>query len=220
MIRLEEKHEQALQFRKRGFTYSEIAKIVGVSKATVSNWLAKKAFSKKVKEDNFKRAAKDNVKRMGLLNKARFNERGARYKEARHSAETEFKHYKKDPLFMAGLMAYLCNGDVSDPSRIRLSSSNPLVHKAFLQLLCNYLGAPKTSVRFWLLLHQGHVEKKCRALWQKSLTLPSESFYKSQIVQQKTVKDTLQHGTGNTIIGNIVLKKKLLRWIELLSEEL
>ena len=45
MIRLEEKYEQVVQFRKRGFTYSEISKIVSVSKSTVSVWLAKKAFS-------------------------------------------------------------------------------------------------------------------------------------------------------------------------------
>ena len=107
MIRLEEKYEQAVQFRKRGFTYSEISKIVGVSKSTVSNWLSKKAFSKKIKAENTARAARDNVKRISLVNKARTAERKNKYAEAVRSAETEYKHYKKDPLFTSGLMYWI-----------------------------------------------------------------------------------------------------------------
>ena len=38
-------YEQAVAFRKRGFTYSEIAKICNVSKGTVSNWLRHETFS-------------------------------------------------------------------------------------------------------------------------------------------------------------------------------
>jgi len=220
MIRLEEKYEEALQFRKRGFTYSEIAKIVGVSKSTVSNWLSKKAFSKKVRIDNTLRAARDNVKRIGLINKARSAERQSRYAEAVHSAETEYAHYKKDPLFIAGLTAYMCDGDTVDSSRIRLSSSNPQVHKLFVSFMFGYAGVQKERVHFWLLLHKGQDEKKCMKLWSKRINLSIAQFYTSQYVQQKAGTQGLQLGTGNTIIGNTVLKKKLLRWIELFSKEL
>lgn len=219
MIRLEEKYEQAVQFRRRGFTYSEIAKIVGVSKSTVSNWLAKKAFSKKVRTDNSLRAARDNVKRIGLVNKARTAERKNRYTEAIASAETEYVHYKKDPVFIAGLVAYVCNGDVHDDSRIRITSSDPLVHMVFLQCVHAYLGVEKESVHFWLLLYKGHNEKKCMTYWSKKMKLSLAQFYKTQFVQQKVSNEGLQHGSGNTIIGSTVLKKKLLRWIELYRKE-
>ena len=56
MIRKEEIYKQAVEFRKRGFTYSEIAKICGVSKSTVSNWLSKKKFSKEIAKDNAQKA--------------------------------------------------------------------------------------------------------------------------------------------------------------------
>lgn len=220
MIRLEEKYEEAIQFRKRGFTYSEIAKIVGVSKSTVSNWLSKKAFSKKVRVDNTLRAARDNVKRIGLVNKARNAERKALYRETVSSAETEYKHYKKDPLFTAGLMAYVCNGDMRDPSRIRLSSTDPLVHKAFLHLVYEFTGTEKGAVHFWLLLQQKQDEKKSMLFWSKQLKLSIAQFYKTQLVSSVSGNQGLHHGTGNTIIGNTVLKKKLIRWIELFSKEL
>jgi predicted transcriptional regulator len=220
MIRLEEKYEQALQFRKRGFTYSEIAKIVGVSKSTVSNWVAKKPFSKKVKADNQARAARDNVKRISLVNKARTAERKTRYAEAVSSAETEYKHYKKDPLFAAGLMAYISNGDMHDDSRLRLTSASFTVHQGFISFAQNYLGVKKESLHVWLILYRGLNEKKCMTLWSKKTKISIAQFYKTQFIEQEMKKGGLQHGTGNTIIGNTVLKKKLLCWIELFSKEL
>jgi len=97
MIRNEEKYNQAVEFRKRGFTYTEIAKIVGISKSTASAWLSKKAFSKRIDKDNAERAARDNIKRIGLLNKSRATERKARYAQAVRSADTEYKHYRTNP---------------------------------------------------------------------------------------------------------------------------
>lgn len=220
MIRLEEKYEQALQFRKRGFTYSEIAKIVGVSKSTVSNWVSKKAFSKKVRLDNTERAARDNVKRIGLINKARATERIVRYLEAEHSAETEYRHYKNAPLFIAGLMTYICHGDCSITSRIRVTSSKFLAHRAFIQFAEAYLGVSKHELHFWLLLYADYNENKQIRLWSKQIGVSVAQFHKTQILQQKTKIQALQHGTGNTIIGNTVLKRKLLRWIELFSKDM
>jgi len=220
MIRLEEKYEQAVQFRKRGFTYSEIAKIVDVSKSTVSNWLSKKPFSKKVRDENAQRAARDNVKRMSLLNKARAAERKARYAEASRSAETEYKHYKKDLLFIAGLMAYASNGDRKDLSRIRLSSANPFLHATFIQFARAYLGVEKPQIRFWLLLYANLNEKKCVTFWSRKTRLSLASFHTNQFLAQKSKTPGLQHGTGNTIIGSTVLKLRLIRWIELLEAEL
>lgn len=220
MIRLEEKYEQAIQFRKRGFTYSEISRIVGVSKSTVSSWVSKKAFSKKIRTENAERAARDNVKRISLVNKTRAVERKSRYAEAVRSAQTEYKHYRKDPLFTAGLMAYISSGDMLHTSRIRLTSSSFAVHSAFISFAQNYLGVPKTTIHVWLILYEGLSEKKCLSLWSRKTKISIAQFHRTQYLSQKISKGGLQHGTGNTIIGNTVLKKKLLAWIELFSKEL
>jgi transcriptional regulator with XRE-family HTH domain len=220
MIRLEEKYEQAVQFRKRGFTYSEIAKIVDVSKSTVSVWLSKRAFSKKVKEDNLKRAAKDNVKRIGLINKARKAERASRYKEAAHSAETEYGHYKKDTLFIAGLMIYVGEGDNKDKRLIRMSNARMDLHLIFIQFLIAYLGVEKQKIRFWLLLYPDLNEVLCLKRWSKYLGVPVSQFYKNQVIEGRSKKRTLHNGVGNIIIGNTVLKLKLNKWIELATKEL
>jgi transcriptional regulator with XRE-family HTH domain len=220
MIRLEEKYTQAVEFRKRGFTYSEIAKIVDVSKSTVSVWLSKKAFSKEIKKDNLLRAAKDNKKRIGLINKARTAERKHTYVEAVRGADIEYRHYKKDALFIAGLMVYLGHGDRKDTRLIRMTSARMDLHLIFLKFLIEYLGVEKAKIHFWLLLYPDLDEVQCMKKWIRYLKVPATQFYKNQVIAGRSKKHTLHNGVGNIIIGNTVLKQKLSRWIELVTKEL
>lgn len=220
MIRDEEKYQKARIFRQRGFSYSEIAKIVGVSKSTVSNWFAKQSFSKKVRKDNEIKARRDNVKRIALINKARSSEREKRYKEILRSADTEFRNYKNSPLFMSGLMLYAGEGDNKDNRLIRLANSKMEIHRIFIRFMVEFLGIERREIRFWLLLYPDLSEKQLKPLWSKTLRIPTDQFYKTQVIQGKSPKRTLHNGVGNTIIGNAILKRKLVRWIELALKEL
>lgn len=220
MVRNEEKYVKARDFRKRGFTYSEISKVVGVSPSTISLWFSKQSFSKKVRVDNEKRARKDNVKRLSVLNKYRSRERERHYLEAVKSAMVEYKHYKLSPLFMAGLMLYAGEGDNSDGRLIRMANSKPALHLIFIKFVTEFLGVSIKDIRFWLLLYPDLSEKDCKKMWIKSIRLPENQFYKSQVIQGKSRKRTLHIGVGNTIIGNAYLKRKLMKWIELASKDL
>lgn len=209
--------EQATQLRKRGFTYAEISKIVDVSKSTISLWFSRETWSKSITSDNQKRAVKDNKKRISLLNRARSNQNTKLYIEAERSAVTEYKHYKNNPLFMAGLMLYLGNGDTSDARPIRISSTNMNIHRIFITFAVDFLGVSREKVRFWLLLNSDVSPEKVYRVWSKAIGISLSQFYKYQIVKPKS---TLHDGAGNTIIGSVVLKKKLLKWIDLASKEL
>lgn len=220
MIRKSAQFDQAAQLRKRGFTYAEIARMVGVSISTVSLWLSRETWSIAVKEDNQKRAAKENQKRISLLNKARGNQYKKLYADAERSAITEFKHYKSSPLFVAGLMLYASEGDLLDDRRIRLSHAQIDFHRIFIKFAEEYLGVPREKVRFWLLLYTDHKPEPCSRKWSKAIGVPLPQFHKYQIIQNQSTKHTLHFGVGNTIIGDTVLKKKLVKWIELIHKEL
>jgi hypothetical protein len=209
--------EQATQLRKRGFTYAEISKIVDVSKSTISLWFSRETWSQSITSDNKKRAAKDNKKRISLLNRARSNQNTKLYTEAERSAVTEYKHYKNNPLFMAGLMLYLGNGDTSEARPIRISSTNMNIHRIFIRFAMEFLGVSREMVHFWLLLHPNASKVKVSQTWSKGIRIPLSQFYRHQIVKSG---NTLHDGAGNTIIGSVVLKKKLLKWIDLASKEL
>lgn len=212
--------ELATYYRERGFSYSEIAKLCKVSKGTVSNWFANKKFSKAVKKDNQTKAVRENIKRLGLINKARETERTHRYKEAIKSAELEYKHYKNDPLFIAGVMLYVSGGDNQDKTKIRFANSSADLHCILHNFLKNYLGVEQSRLKFWLLLYPDLDETTCKRYWQKRMKLSPAQFYKTQVVPGRSLKRTLQYGVGNTIISDTLAKYKLNRWIELAQKEL
>ena len=220
MIRKSVQFEQAGNLRKRGFTYEEIAKIVGVSKSTVSKWLSGETWSETIRETNKKRASRDNSKRISLLNKARGNQYKKLYAEAERSAMTEFKHYKTNTLFIAGLMLYAGQGDLVDMHNVRITGARKDIHRIFITFATEYLGVPREKVRFWLLLYPAMHPEKCSRTWSKTIHIPLSQFHKYQVVQTIRVKQTLHDGVGNTIIGDTVLKKKLMKWIELILKEL
>ncbi len=227
-------HDHAVELRKRGFTYAEIAKYTNVSVSTVSLWLKDEVWSSKITIDNQKRAHKENSKRISLLNTARGNQYKKLYAEAERSATTEYKHYRTNPLFSAGLYAYIALGDCSDDGKIRLTSSRVEPHRVFIRFAREFLGvAParpslsgrqaaggREKFRFWVLLYPDLDPEKCSRSWSKKLAIPLSQFHKYQVIEGRSSKRTLHYGVGNTIIGGTVLKKKLLKWIALASKEL
>lgn len=220
MIRKKSQRTQAIELRKRGFTYREIAKIVDVSISTVSLWLSRETWSQNIRETNQKRAARENGKRISLLNKARSNQHKKLYAEAERSAITEYKHYKTNPLFIAGLTLYMAEGDHAHPHLIRVASTNMEIHRVIIAFAEQFLGVSREKVRFWLLLHPDQDPLACTQMWSTHTGLPSSRFHKPQVIQGKGTNRRLQYGVGNTIIGSAVLKKKLLKWTELILQDL
>lgn len=221
MVRKLAQFQQAGELRKRGFTYTEIAKLTNVSISTVSLWLSKEKWSARVKEDNQKRASRENSKRISLLNKARGNQYRRLYAEAERSAATEYTHYRSNPLFIAGLMLYVGEGDNLHPCLIRIANTRMPIHKIFIAFAQAFLGVPREKIRFWVLLYPDLDPAACSEAWSKDLKLPLSQFHKHQVIQGGgSSKRRLQYGVGNTIIGSAVLKKKLMKWIELALQDL
>lgn len=216
----QEAYDQALAFRKRGFTYSEIAKICNVSVSTLSNWFKNESFSKDVASVNTKRSITANTKRLASINKARNTERKSQYAEIVRLAEIEYRNYSSSPLFIAGLMLYVSAAGQSKDRLIRLTSSKTDLHRIFIRFLTTYLGVEKRSIRIWLLLYPDLDEVTCMKHWCKKTGLSAGQFYKNQVIQGRGTKRTLHFGVGNTIIGSTLLKKRLTHWVDLLQKEL
>lgn len=214
MVRNEEKYEQAISLRKRGFTLEEISKYCDISKSTASLWLKNKAFSAQVTKQNVKRAGQENAKRLNLITKARGSERVRRYKDAASSAKVEFTHYRDKPLFIMGVTAYVAAGDSEDDRTVRFSHSSIDLHRAFIKFAVQYLGIEKSKIHLWLQLYGVTSEELAMKRWSKATGIPYDQFYKNQYVN-KTNRKTLHYGVGNTIICSTYHKQKLKTWVQL-----
>lgn len=220
MVRNEVKYQEAVRFRERGFTLEEIAKICAVSKSTVSKWLKNNIISAEMTKKNKQRAGKENAKRLSLMTKARGKERTLKYQEIERSAEVEYQHYRKNTLFISALSLYAAVGDFKNERVIRFSSTRQEQHKIFIMFAIDYLGVAKPKIKLGLLLTSAHNEAVCMKKWHKITTLPYIQFHHTQILKAVPKSVPLHHGVGNTIIGSTVLKRKLVRWTELLQKEL
>lgn len=214
------RYVEATRLRKRGFTYREIAEVVGVSKSTVSAWFSRETWSVEITKQNAERSARENSKRISLLNKARANQLKKMYTAVARSAETEYTHYKKDPLFIAGLSLYMIRGDMLHTQNIRFTSSHIEAHRILRDFLATYLGVSREKMRFWLLLYPPHDPLQCTRVWSKELAVPISQFGKYHVVTGKSKKEQLRFGVGNTIIGDTVLKHTLREWIKIMQRDL
>jgi transcriptional regulator with XRE-family HTH domain len=214
MVRKQVAYEQALRLRERGFTLEEIAKVCEISKSTASKWLKDEVFSAHVTKQNNRRAGQENAKRLRLVAKARGTERKKRYADAAANAKVEFTHYQSDPVFLAGLSAYVAAGDVRDERSIRFSHAEPELHRLFIRFARQYLGVPPEAVHLWLQLYQGVSEERAMKHWAKATRLPYRQFYKNHYVTTKA-KQPLHFGVGNTIIASTYHKQKLKTWVSL-----
>jgi len=213
-------YEDAKNLRVKGFSYAAIARVCGISPSTVHAWFAKEPFSQVVKVRNQARAAKENKSRIAIINKARQKERNVQYDAVLKAAATEYKHYRSSPLFMAGLMIYVSEGDRNHPRLIRMANARPELHRIFVRFMKEFMGVERSQIRFWLLLYPDLNEEACMRSWMKRVGLSASQFYKNQYINGRSKKRTLHFGVGNTIIGSTLLKKKLVRWIELATKEL
>lgn len=214
MVRNQDKYDEVVSLRKRGFTLTEIAKRCNISKSTASVWLKGKDFSSRITKLNTKRAGEANAKRLKLIATTRDKERKRRYKDAVSAAKIEFTHYQQNPLFMAALSAYVASGDQKDDRVIRFSHSSMELHRLFIKFSQQFMGIDKAQIHLWLQMYHGVSEEKLMKIWSKSTGIPYTQFYKNHFVN-KNNKKPLHSGVGNTIIGSTYHKQKLKTWVKL-----
>ena len=207
--------EKVFELRKQGKSYREIQKIVPISRDTLSRWFKNEEWSKHMTIKNKKSQIKLGAEHLKKMNTSRKNILDKMYLEVEQGAKIEFQLYKNDPLFTAGLMVYAGEGDKKNKNQVRLSNSEYYLHLVFIRFIEKFLNYPRGKIKFWLLLYPDHNVEECLNIWSQKLKIGRKNFHKSQIIQGKSKSRKLQYGVGNSIISNTVLKKKILKWLDL-----
>lgn len=212
--------KEALQLRSSGKSYNEIKGLLGVPKSTLSDWLHKTHWSKKIKRILAAKAQEKNTIRLRNLNKIRGEHLARLYREARSEAKEEFEYFKLHPLFISGITIYWGEGDKLSRHQIRIGNIDPLMIRLFVKFLCEACGIPKKAVRAYILLYPDLDPDKCKDFWIKKSGLATKNFNKCVVIQGRHKTRRLAYGVCYVGITSTYLKEKMRVWLTLLPREL
>ena len=214
--------ETAKQLRHEGYSYNLIAPRVGVSKSTLSVWLADIQYS-------------PNAETLARIGKARATSGEVKSKLKRESLALAYNVARRDigikskrDLFMVGLGLYMGEGTKSI-QETRFVNANPKMILFMVKWFTQSLKIPKENLRVRLHLYPDSEKEACIRYWSKILNLPEKQFMKSMIdhrIDKKRKKvGKLPYGTahlkvnslGNKSFG-VFLARKLMSCMDIIFE--
>ncbi len=209
--------EQANILRKTGLSYTDIKSRLGIPRSTLSTWFKDQDWSNEVARNNIRKVENASQVRLAVMNTVRGVRLKNLYAEARQDAIADFEELKYHPLFVAGTIEYRAHGDMTAKNKVSFTSSDPDSVRIFVLFLQRICSIEALAVR--LSLHSGADEEKLRQFWVEKCGFKYEYFRKSVLRMQNKRQNPEDMGICNVIVNSAYLKSKILKWIELLTEE-
>lgn len=210
--------EKAIYLRKSGKSYSEIKAELSVPMSTLSDWFRNQKWSNDIAIECANKSISASKTRLIHLNKIRGNHLKNAYEDAENEAKEDFVLLKYHPLFISGLMIYWGEGDKTSKYRVSIANTDSKmikIFKIFLESICG-IKNPKS----WLLLYPDLQSEICREYWISNSGLNKGYFTKDIYIKSRSKVRKLSYGVCNIGTTSAYLKRKILVWLELLSEDL
>lgn len=212
-------HEKALALRKQEMSYSQIKKILGISKSTLSTWLRSYPLSKEKI-----RALRDcNEQRIERYRETMRKKREKRLEQFYKEQKKLIFPLSKREIFLAGLFLYWGEGYKNYNAQLSVSNTDPSVIKFFINWLMGSLSVPKEKIKVHLHLYTNMNINKEIDFWSNELSVPRNQFTKPYIKNTSSLqinhKGGFGHGTCNVKIGGARLSEKILMSIKTISDQ-
>ena len=210
--------KEATLLRSAGHSYNYIASKVGVSKSTISDWLAKIPYNPN--KETIDRIGKARA-RSGLV---KHLQKMASIRRARCLARADISSMNKRDLFMLGLGLYIGEGTKTH-GITRVINADPKIIQLAIRWFKEICGVGKKNFRMRIFLYPDNDVEECLNFWSKSSTIPRSQFQKTQIDLRKDKKrfkrGKLPYGTAHLAIRSngkkefgVFLARRINAWIE------
>ena len=197
MARREDKNK-AIQLRKKGYSYSQIKKELGVGKSTLSVWLHDMPLSKK-RLDELQR----NEAVIEKIRSAKRKTREIRLHKVFSEVSRDIGKLSERDLFIAGLFLYWGEGSKTQKYTIALANTDPAMIRTFLAWL-KLLKVPEEKIKVRLHLYSDMDPKKEVCYWSKEIRIP-RSHFSNPYIKKSKLSDltyiTRGHGTCNVAVN-------------------
>lgn len=199
----------ARRLRQKGKSYSEILKLVNVSKSTISLWLRDMPLSEKQKTQLFGR-----TKSRYAGSKARQRARVALTKTIIKNSKKEAGNLMENKLFLSGLMLYWAEGTKRGEEMVVFSNSDPNMIKLMMKWFRKICLVKEEKFRIQVHIHSLLSRKEIKNYWSKITGVPPTQFHKLIFKQTslKHRKNVLYDGTCCIRICDKNLFRKIMGW--------
>lgn len=183
--------QQAINLRRKGFTYSAIEKELGVNRSTLSGWLKNLPLSEAIRR-GLQESKQEHLHKMrGLAVLANHRKQEEKRALAKTVAQKMLAQVSLTSEVQAALLAMLYLGEgFKMKSCIGLGNSNPKILCVFIELLQNIFHVEKDGLRCILYLRYDQNPEKEKTFWSAILQIPTENFGKSQVDKRTLGKKT------------------------------
>ncbi len=206
--------------RRRGKSYSKIAKELGVPKSTLSNWFSDLNWSRELKDKLTDKARYTSKRKFLRVVRQRSKYWENKRKISKEEARTAFPSLMKDPLFISGISIYWGEGDSKlSNGKLRISNTDPKMIVVFIRFLKETLAVSNDKIRIGIILYPDLNEEKCLDFWQKKAKIPNRQFHKTQFIAGKHPTKRSEWGICMVSVCDRMVKEKVGAWIEMLGDK-
>jgi len=215
-------HEKALALRKQEMSYSQIKKILGVSKSTLSDWLHRFPLSEEKIRELQQQVWKKSEAAIERFRNTMRQKREKRLKEIYETQKKTILPLNNREFFTAGLFLYWGEGTKCRRDGLSISNTDPSVIKFFIRWLSKNLGVPRNKLRVGLHLYNDMNINKEMEFWSRALKIPLSQFIRPYI--KKTSSERINHkggfghGTCNVRINSVPLAEKIFMTLKAITD--
>ena len=193
---------QAVELRKKGWSYREIREVVPVSKSSLSLWLADVVLTDE------QRARLQDLSCLGQTKAARTiqTRRIARQRSTMDAARAQIPQIAESELFVAGVALYWAEGSKAKPWRqgeeVKFINSDADVIRLFIAWLA-LLGIGVDRLIFRLSIHESADVNAAEEYWASVVDVPRSVFRKA--VLKRHNPKTIRKNTGEDYHGCLMV---------------
>lgn len=191
-MRREKDHNKAIELRLKGQSYSQIKNKLGLSKSTLSGWLANYPLS----SERIKELRDRNPRRIENFRQTMRRKREMKNQAAYSKVGSDIRKLSNREILIGGFFLYWGEGTKTSPSSVVISNTDPCVHRYFIRWI-RLLKVPTEKIHVRLHLYRDMDVGKEIRFWSKELNLPIKLFRRPSIKQSNLSDVTYKNGFGH-----------------------
>lgn len=200
----------AIKLRRKGLSYTEILKVVPVSKSTISLWLRDIYLN----AGQQKRLAKIGELTRYRIAKKKRQKRIVDTQKIIEAARKEVEILAKNPIFFPGLALYWAEGDKHGGEKVKFTNSDPKMVDFMMRWFREICEVPEEKFRIALHIHELHSPPGIKQYWSRITKISSRQFQKLYIKKTslRQRRNILYNGTCAVVVNNKQLFRRIAGW--------